>query len=240
MRLGIREVVITKNNETALFFYLNVNPKFFLFVFLVPLIYELLDIAASQKSGVPTVILPCHGFQRLSNCISLYTYFYFPHWFLQKNGDIDLDKNENAFDGTMWSQAIWALKVIALVQSDLLRQGFVCACVCVCLLPMSAKGSFWKLGCVKGFPPWSVSFLPLSSLLPGLFILNSCSFVVIKTTVWDLLRFACMLCTYILYMCLWSLRRYQITDTESINKLLYVDMPVWANAFCSYPCPALF
>lgn len=204
MRLGIREVVITKNNETALFFYLNVNPKFFLFVFLVPLIYELLDIAASQQSGVPTVILPCHGFQRLSNCISLYTYFYFPHRFLQKNGDIDLDKNENAFDGTMWSQAIWALKVIALVQSDLLRQGFVCACVCVCLLPMSAKGSFWKLGCVKGFPPWSVSFLPLSSL----FYLG-CSFWTPAALLWLKLLYetfsdlhACCVHTY--YICVYG------------------------------------
>lgn len=67
----------------------------------------------------------------LSSCIFLYPCFYFPHRFLWKNSDIDLDKNENAFDGTMWSQTIWALKMITLVQSDLLRWGFVCMCLCV-------------------------------------------------------------------------------------------------------------
>lgn len=75
-----------------------------------------------------------------------------------------MDKNGNAFDSTMWCQAIWALKMITLIQSNLLRREFVCACVCVCLLPLCYENFFFQaLWCV--LPLLFASSLLLSSLL---------------------------------------------------------------------------
>lgn len=116
---------------------------------------------------------------------------------LQKNGDIDLDKNGNAFDSTMWCQAIWALKMITLIQSNLLRREFVCACVCVCLLPMSYERLFFQaLQVCTGFSAFALCQFSASVLtvVTGLLIFISYSFVVSKSITWDLSAHTCCAC----------------------------------------------
>lgn len=144
MRLGKREVIIAKSNETAGFLIYVQTQNLSLAVFSTPHMQVFGHVLAVKSNSLEFLQPSCLVMVStgLSNCIFLYPCFYFPHWFLQKSGDIDLDKNENAFDGTMWSQAIWALKMIIPVQSDLLRQGSVCACVCVCLLPLCYEWLF--------------------------------------------------------------------------------------------------
>ena len=185
MRLGKREVIIAESNETAGFLIYVQNQNFSQAVFNTSHLQVVGHVLATKANSLEFLQSSClvMASTGLSNCIFLYPCFYFPHRFLQKNGDIDLDKNENAFDGTMWSQAIWALKMITVVQSDLLRRGFVCACVCVCLLPMCYEWLFFvSLGLCKGFSPFAPCQLAASVLtvLAVLFILNSYGFVVTK------------------------------------------------------------
>lgn len=133
-------------------------------MFLLPFIYRLPDLAAKARNleflQSYCLVMTSKG---LSNSIFLYTFFLLIC--RGKSGDIDLDKNENISDGTMWSQTIWALKMIALVQSDLLRQGSVCACVFACFLYLQ-MALFGSLERVKGFPPCSLS--AFSSFLTAL------------------------------------------------------------------------
>lgn len=218
------------------------NQNFSLAVFSTPHLQVFGHVLAVKSNSLEFLQPSClvMASTGLSNCIFLYPCFYFPHRFLQKNGDIDLDKNENAFDGTMWSQAIWALKMIILVQSDLLRQGSVCVCLCLPASSVLWMALFVSLGVCKGFSPFAPCQLAASVLtvLAGLFILNSYGFVVTKNITWDLLRCAYVLCMHTMFS--WSLQRPQIFDTENINKSLHLDMPVRANVFCSYSCPPPF
>lgn len=81
MRLGKREIIIAKNNETAVALIYVENWNFPLAVFSTPHLQVVGHVLAAKANSLAFLQSSClvMASMGLSNCVFLYTCFYFPH-----------------------------------------------------------------------------------------------------------------------------------------------------------------